>query len=168
MTGRVRPAVAALVLGATTIAGCGNGRDTSTVMPHIELTSVVAEGSSASSTVMADEVHGPALINLWATWCGPCRTEMPAFQSVADESPPGVAIMGVNEGDDATAASAFLQDVGVRFGQFLDPDGALIDKLRIAGLPATIVLNADGDIVSVHSGALDEAGIRALIATAGP
>jgi cytochrome c biogenesis protein CcmG/thiol:disulfide interchange protein DsbE len=134
-------------------------------MPSVELTTIERDGGDAS-TVQADAIDGPALINLWATWCGPCRAEMPAFQRVADSTEGVVSILGINEGEDVAAATAFLDDVDVTFGQYLDPDGAIIDRLRVAGLPATIVLDADGDVVSVHSGALDEDDIRELIEAA--
>ena len=102
-------------------------------------------------------------MNLWATWCGPCRAEMPAFQTVSTEID-DVRFVGVNQGDAGDAATEFLDEVGVDFDQYLDPDGALTNALRVAGLPATFVIDADGTIVEVHNGALDEDGIRALVA----
>jgi cytochrome c biogenesis protein CcmG/thiol:disulfide interchange protein DsbE len=162
MSHRRSGALACIVLALAVSSTACSHDDESAVMPSVELTSIEREGSDPM-TVQADAIEGPALINLWATWCGPCRAEMPAFQTVADSARGAVTILGINEGEDAAAATAFLDDVDVTFGQFLDPDGAIIDRLRVVGLPATIVLNADGDIVSVHSGALDEDGIRELV-----
>ena len=65
-------------------------------------------------------------------------------------------------------AAGFLDDVGVTFDQYLDPDSAISAELRVSGLPATLVVDADGHVVEIHSGALDEDGIRDLAATLAP
>jgi phytoene dehydrogenase-like protein len=62
------------------------------------------------------------------------------------------------------SAAEFLDEVGVTFDQYLDPNGELTNALRVAGLPATFVIDADGTVVNVHNGALDPDGIRALVA----
>ena len=156
--------VAALGITASALAGCGGSEGSAASgLPAVEITSV-ADGAT---TVQADALRGPALVNLWATWCGPCRAEMPAFQAVAGDLG-DVHVLGINEGDTGDKASSFLTDVGVTFDQYLDPDGAISAELRISGLPATIVLDADGKVVSIHSGALDEQGIRDLAATLTP
>ncbi|MFN8023813.1 MAG: TlpA disulfide reductase family protein [Acidimicrobiales bacterium] len=149
--------VAALPL-AVGLAGCGSEGSDASRLPAIELTDV-----RSGATVDASSLDGPAIVNLWATWCGPCRREMPAFETVSGEIT-DVRFVGVNQGDAGDAAKEFLDEVGVTFDQYLDPDGELTNALKVTGLPATFVLDADGDIVSVHSGALDEQGIRDLAA----
>ncbi len=151
-------AAAAVAVAACALAGCASeGADVLT-LPEIELTDL-----QTGDIVGADAIEGPAIVNLWATWCGPCRTEMPAFQEVSAEYD-DVRFVGVNQGDEADAATEFLDEIGVTFDQFLDPNGELTNALRVAGLPATFVIDADGQVIEVHNGALDPDGIRALVA----
>lgn len=151
-------AVAAAVLMAVPVAACGSEGQPSE-LPAIYLQPIDAGGQELS----AADIDGPAVVNLWATWCGPCRKELPAFQAVADQLQGRVAVLGVNQGDDAAPAAAYLADIGVTFPQYLDADGDLTAELRITGLPATLFVAADGS-VEVHSGALDEAELLELVA----
>lgn len=146
-------ALAALPLAAS---GCGSEPDSGS-LPGVELTTL-----DGTSTIGADTIDGPAVINLWATWCGPCRAELPAFEAVHADLGDQVRFVGVNQGDEGGPASAFLDEVGVTFEQYLDLDGALSDELSITGLPATLLVAADGS-TELHSGALDEGELRELI-----
>ena len=158
---RVALIVAALPLAAG-LAGCGSEGSDAQRLPEIELTDL-----ATGELVGADAITGPAIVNLWATWCGPCRREMPAFEAVSGEYD-DVRFVGVNQGDAGDAAAEFLVEVGVTFDQYLDPNGDLTNALRVAGLPATFVIDADGEVVTVHNGVLDEQGIRDLVATLDP
>lgn len=153
--------VGLFALGALVVASCGEEGSDALTLPEIELTDL-----ETGELVGADAIDGPAIVNLWATWCGPCRTEMPAFQEVSTEYD-DVRFVGVNQGDAGDAAAEFLDEVGVTFDQYLDPNGELTNALRVAGLPATFVIDADGVVVEVHNGALDPDGIRALVAELG-
>ncbi len=148
-------------LAALVLASCSDEGTDVLTLPEIELTDL-----QTGELVDAAAIDGPAIVNLWATWCGPCRTEMPAFQEVSTEFD-DVRFVGVNQGDAGDAAAEFLNEVGVTFDQYLDPNGDLTNALRVAGLPATFVIDADGVVVEVHNGALDPDGIRALVAELG-
>lgn len=163
MTGRTRSVLLALVTPAALwLAACGSGGGEASALPSIPLTEL-----DTGAEVDAGSIGGPAIVNLWATWCAPCRAEMPAFQEVSAEVD-GVRFVGVNQGDDGDAAGEFLDEVGVTFDQYLDPTGELTDALSVAGLPATFVIDADGVVVEVHQGALDADGIRDLVALVDP
>lgn len=155
-----RLTIAAVLATAAVATACSGGDDAAPTMPSVEL-----ESLTDGATLHTDDIEGPALVNLWATWCAPCRAEMPAFQEAADELGDTVRIVGINQGDDGDAAQQFVDEIDVSFPQYLDRDGALLDELRIAGLPATIAIDAEGNIVTVHSGTIDADGIRDLAAT---
>lgn len=139
-------------------AACGSAPDAG-ALPGVELSAL-----DGTSSVRADDISGPAVINLWATWCGPCRTELPAFEAVHVELADQVRFVGVNQGDDGAPAAEFLDEVGVTFEQYLDVDGALSDELSITGLPATVFVARDGS-TELHAGALDEDELLELIDT---
>jgi thiol-disulfide isomerase/thioredoxin len=155
-TAAVAAAVAAALVAAPLAACSGEGQPSA--LPAVDLTPIDAAGEALS----AADIDGPAVVNLWATWCAPCRKELPAFQAVADQLQGRVAVLGVNQGDDAAPAAAYLADIGVTFPQYLDADGDLTAELRITGLPATLFVAADGS-VDVHSGAVDEGELLDLV-----
>lgn len=107
----------------------------------------------------------PVLVNLWATWCGPCREEMPLLAATAERYASKVQFLGVNTQDSTDAAAAFLPEVGVTYPQVVDVDGDLLGHLRIPGLPVTVVLDAQGRVVGKHIGQLQPDSLEDLLAT---
>ena len=97
----------------------------------------------------------PQVINLWATWCAPCRSELPAFDTVATAAGPSIAMHGVNVGEDQATAASLIAELGIDFAQSVDPSGDITAEVGVATLPATIFATADGEILEVHNGALD-------------
>jgi thiol-disulfide isomerase/thioredoxin len=90
-----------------------------------------------------------ALINIWGSWCAPCRTELPALSEYANR-PGAIPVLGVDERDRPDAALALLADLGVRLPVVADPDGALAAALRVPpALPASYLLRADGTVTMV-------------------
>lgn len=132
-------------------AACGAGDDASSDrLPDLELPRLGDGPALRLSTI-----DGPAVVNLWATWCAPCRREMPEFEAVHLERGDVVRFIGVNIGDRADAAARFIDEVGVTFENYLDIDGELNEALRTATLPVTVVTGPDGSIVTVHSGPME-------------
>lgn len=103
------------------------------------------------------------LVNLWASWCGPCRKEMPVLQAAYERYGKQVQFVGVDTRDGPPSAD-FLRDVGVTYPQLADVDGDLLKQLRIPGLPVTLILGSDGAIVDKHIGALEGADLEDLLA----
>jgi thiol-disulfide isomerase/thioredoxin len=104
------------------------------------------------------------VVNLWATWCAPCRRELPDFDAVAAETEGEVRFLGVNVSDRAEDAAAFIDELGIGFEQYLDLDGELSAELGTATLPVTLLVDAEGVIRIEHLGPLDEQGLRDAIA----
>jgi cytochrome c biogenesis protein CcmG/thiol:disulfide interchange protein DsbE len=106
----------------------------------------------------------PVLINLWATWCGPCREEMPILQNAHISHRDKIAFLGVDTKDNPQRAAAFLEEVGATYPQVVDLDGRLlVEHLRIPGLPVTVVLDSEGEVIKKHVGAFTEESLEALI-----
>lgn len=100
----------------------------------------------------------PVVINIWASWCGPCRREMPLLQEVSVAYADTVQFVGIDANDEAESAAAFLKTVGVTYPQLSDPAAGVLGDLRIPGLPVTVVLNADGSIYRTKIGAFNSRG----------
>lgn len=105
----------------------------------------------------------PVVVNLWATWCGPCREEMPVLQDAHERYAGEVSFVGVNTKDSPDGAGAFLQEVGVTYPQLVDVDGQLLDRLGIPGLPVTVVLDERGRVATRHVGPLTHETLRELV-----
>jgi thiol-disulfide isomerase/thioredoxin len=113
--------------------------------------------------VRLTDLHRPAIVNLWASWCGPCRTELPAFQSYATRHADQVTVIGVDTGDTRGAGAALLQEVKVSFPSLFDPQGRLLAAVGRTALPVTLFVDAGGGLRYVYnSTALDETGIARL------
>ncbi len=96
------------------------------------------------------------LLNFWATWCGPCVGEMPAFQKLAEENPEKLAVLAVNCSEDKNTVQKFMESNSYTFPVVLDTDGsiqALFGGIR--SIPVTVIIDEEGNIVSSHTGAAD-------------
>lgn len=106
----------------------------------------------------------PAVINLWATWCAPCRREMPALAQ-AERAHPEVRFLLINQGEGEADVRDFLQREGLSFDQvLLDPAMATQRHYRTVGVPVTLFLHADGRLAKAHTGEIAPERIAAEIA----
>jgi thiol-disulfide isomerase/thioredoxin len=96
----------------------------------------------------------PTVVNLWASWCGPCREELPVVQQLADAAGNRVRVLGVNSQDRVSAAASFATDAGVTIPTAVDASGDLGAGLGLRGLPHTVFLAADGSVAYVQVGAV--------------
>ena len=114
--------------------------------------------------VALDRLTGrPTVVNLWATWCGPCREEMPLLQEAYARNGKEVRFLGVDTQDDPEAARWFLDDLDVGYPHVVDADGELLRELGVRGLPVTLALDADGRVVDRVVGQLSESELQRLI-----
>lgn len=105
------------------------------------------------------------MINFWASWCPPCRAEMPTFQKIYQEyAPQGFTILAVNSQESASTAASFAQPLALTFPVLLDENGAISNRYRADSLPTTIFVNKDGVIREVmYGGPISEAVLRIQI-----
>lgn len=95
-------------------------------------------------------LEGPAVLNVWAQWCGPCRREMPVFQQL-HERVDGLTVLGVDFRDlQPEDAIAFAGEVGATYPSVADVDEVLRGPLRLVNLPTTLFVDADGRLVATE------------------
>lgn len=115
-------------------------------------------GTSITQNTWKD-VHKPVLVNVWATWCGPCRSEMPVL---AREATRGARLLFLNAGEDAATIRAFLEREHLPLTVYRDLEN-LRGTLEVSGLPTTIVIGVDGRVKARHLGPLDRAQLQELL-----
>ncbi len=161
----MRRLVALALAGVVAVAACGSGDSTDSVassaretLPDVDLTDL-----SSGETSSLASISGPAVVNLWATWCAPCRVEIPDFEEVHQERGAEIRFVGVNVGEDLADAQGFVDDVGATYDQYADLDGDVATALRATAMPVTIVIDAEGSITTRHLGPLDQDGLNEAI-----
>ena len=150
--GRPTPSVvlALFVALVATLVACGGSDEASGKdLPDAELTDLRTEEPADWGAE-----GKPLVVNFWASWCTPCKTEMPAFEEVAQELDGKVVIVGVTDTLDLDGSREAADNAGVTYPLLVDEEQNLQVDLGIAGLPATVFVDADGTIVGRHLGAL--------------
>ena len=126
-------------------------------LPDLEL-SCFAGGEA----VRLADVRGPAVINMWASWCEPCRAELPVMQELADRAEGRLHVLGVDTGDDREAAASFAASKNVTMPTLFDQTRELQGALGGFALPMTIFIDSAGRDY-VHRLPLDAAGLAQLV-----
>ena len=100
------------------------------------------------------------MINFWATWCGPCRQEMPHLNRLYEKyRASGFVLLGVNVDDDARNATEVAAKLGLKFPVLLDTDKKISRLYDLATMPSTVLIDRDGKVRYMHRGYL--AGVEA-------
>jgi cytochrome c biogenesis protein CcmG/thiol:disulfide interchange protein DsbE len=106
----------------------------------------------------------PVVVNAWASWCDPCRFELPFFQRQAVKRGTKVAFLGVNPDDARSRAQRLIARFPLPYPTITDPDSDIIERVRARGLPVTIFYDASGERQMVHQGVFaSEADLSAAI-----
>ena len=127
--------------------------------------------SVAGANLRLQEQRGQVvLVNFWATWCGPCRQEMPHLNRIYDKyRSSGFVLLGVNIDDDPRAATDLAAKLGVKFPVLLDTDKKVSRVYDMSAMPATLLIDRDGRVRHIHRGYRDgveksyEEQVRALL-----
>ena len=108
------------------------------------------------TSITLSELQGkPVIINFWATWCGPCVKEMPAFERLKDDFGDKIGIIAVNCGDDAGTVKDFMEENGYTFPVVLDEEYSISMLYPTNSIPYTVVVDAEGKVTHISTGALD-------------
>lgn len=128
--------------------------------PPFSLGSLVDDDSIIA---LADHAGRPVLVNFWASWCVPCRREMPALETIHREFAGRVDFIGINHQDDRDDALALVAETGITYPSAYDPRGETAVDYDLFGMPTTVFITADGRIAGRHTGELTEADLRTAL-----
>lgn len=115
-------------------------------LPQLELACLGDAGP-----VDLSRLRGPAVVNLWASWCKPCREELPLLARLDEQTGDRLGVVGIDVQDsDPEAAVQLAADAGVTYPQLVDPESTTRGPLRVVGLPQTIFVDAQGRMVATE------------------
>lgn len=106
---------------------------------------------AGGAAVTLGRIGRPAVVNLWASWCGPCRTELPQLQRLADAAGDDLVVLGVVSGDAWTNAAELGQDLAITFPAVFDPSFEVQRAVGQRALPMTLFVDAAGQVRHVHA-----------------
>lgn len=136
-------------------------RPTAERRPAPEFTYPGVRAGEVSSSLFEGKV---AVVNFWASWCGPCRAEAPSLQKLWEEyRGRGVQFLGVDFKDDRYAARAFEDEFGLTYPSAFDPSGTLAHDFQVLALPTTFIIGRDGWIEYQYTGIVTERMVQDAI-----
>lgn len=142
-----------VVILACSCGGCSSGQASGPGGTAQDFQLQSLEGQTVSLGALKGK---PVLLNFWATWCGPCRLEMPFLQEVSEDPElleRGLVILAVNLGESASVVREFMDNYALSFTVLLDTQQKVGMLYNISGIPTTYFIDKDGKIRDVKIGA---------------
>ncbi|MDT8304480.1 MAG: TlpA disulfide reductase family protein [Anaerolineae bacterium] len=162
--------VGALLLGSAWIlysredsaAAAADGLTEAPTAGHIapDFSLELLNGDTFSLSAMRGQ---PVVLNFWATWCPPCRVEIPHFEQASRKYNGQVVIAGIDDGEPVTRVRPFVQEMGMTYPVPLDEDSVVSRRYQVNSLPTTFFIGADGVIQNVHIGLINQAVLEEKI-----
>lgn len=127
--------------------------------PDFELKNLVG-----NDVTLADYRGNVVVVNFWATWCPPCRAEMPGIQAVYDTyKDQGMIVLAVNAQEDQDTIQSFVMETGFTFPILPDPYGQAIRAYGVRSFPATFVIDREGRIDTIHQGQITPDELETMV-----
>ncbi|MGW8225308.1 MAG: TlpA family protein disulfide reductase [Anaerolineales bacterium] len=110
---------------------------------------------------LADHLGQVVLVNNWATWCPPCRQEMPILEAYfRDHNHQGFTIVAIDAGDPSETVSEFISEYEMSFPVWVDPSSSALNSFRNNYLPSSYLIDREGQVIMVWSGAVTRASLE--------
>ena len=152
--------IAAVLVVAVVVAACGGDDEASSGFAQAvdapsdrrDAPELSVPRLDGSGDLTLEEFAGtPVVLNFWASWCGPCRTETPALIEFANERPE-VKVVGVAVDDDPDDSRRFAEELDIPYDLATDRQGGQAARFQVQGLPVTVIVDADGRVVTTWFG----------------
>jgi cytochrome c biogenesis protein CcmG, thiol:disulfide interchange protein DsbE len=131
------------------LVACSSDATETTVVP-------IPETDPATFQQLLAELDRPAVVNVWASWCLPCRDEAPLLQAAHEQYGDQIEFIGLDIEDAQPAGRAFIREFGLTFAHYFDFEGAVPAALGGIGVPRTYFFAPGGELVTLHNGVIDE------------
>ena len=119
---------------------------------HRQANQILPGARAALDRRLAELKGHPAVVNIWAAWCGPCREELPVLQRISLDMGKQVAFLGVDLRDNRESAVRLLKKFPLTYPSYEDPDGEIYNAQRLQGVPSTLFYDRRGRQTFVHQG----------------
>lgn len=151
-------------------AGLGRGFPEVVVLAEDNRGPKVGETTPGFRMVLADGSHiniedlqgRPVMINFWATWCPPCRREMPDIIA-ASEAHEDLVVLAVNVQEDLKIVEPFVNDFGISMPVLMDGEGKLRNAYGVSGMPTSVFVDQEGNVSAIWSGLLNAEKLNELL-----
>ncbi|MGH3417241.1 MAG: TlpA family protein disulfide reductase [Actinocrinis sp.] len=145
-----------------TLSRCTNADATAATRDGLPGITLACLGNGPAVDVAG--LAGPAVVNLWASWCYPCRQEMPLLERASEALGGKVRVVGVDTNDQAAQAIAFAEDTAhAGYEELSDPTGKLAISLHAQGLPFTVAIDRSGSLVWHKAGQLTNGDVSQAV-----
>lgn len=132
--------------------------------PDFTLQTAVGQTVALSDVINEAGAAGqPVVLNFWASWCAPCRVEMPNFQQASVQFNGRIAFLGINQGEDSQTITDFGNEFGVTYPLLVDQDSRVNRLYAVSGLPTTLFIDHNGVVREVVIGILSEAVLQSRV-----
>lgn len=132
--------------------------------PDFSLETAVGQTITLAELIDKNGTGGqPVILNFWASWCAPCRVEMPSLQQASVKYNGRVAFVGINQGEDWPTVIDFGSEYNVTYPLVTDPDNRVNRLYEVTSLPTTVIIDRDGVVREVIIGILSEAVLQSRV-----
>jgi peroxiredoxin len=140
------------VLAVSVLAACA-GLSAAAVAPATLAPDFTLRSADGPNLRLLEQRGHVVLVNFWATWCGPCRQEMPHLNRLYEKyRASGFVLLGVNVDDDTRNAVGVASKLGLKFPVLLDTDKKVSQLYDLSAMPATVLIDKDGRVRFLHRG----------------
>lgn len=153
------PWVFALLMVGVVVALIASGGGLSSASPNFD-----APGLTGQNVRLDDYRGQVVMLNFWATWCPPCRAEMPTIQAAyTDRQNEGFTVLAINNGETPAQIQPFVQAFGLQFPVVLDENSELARIYGVRSFPTSIFIDAQGEIYAKHTGLVTDTDLQRYI-----
>jgi len=152
----------AFVAGVAILSVFSDGSQPADATPFGQIPFTTEDGTTGT---LDDHLGEPLVINYFASWCAPCRAELPDLQAASEQVGDDVTFLGVNTDLNESTWRSFVGETGITYETVFDPSRELFLAMQSNGMPTTVFVSPEGELLNAHTGILNKDQLLELIDT---